>query len=69
MGRNHIFIIFFSLCREIIRFVYAILAIAIEDVEVRLSDSNLPLGKSIIWFELSSEKRELGKQTTNALYY
>ena len=45
------------------------LAIAIEDLEVRLSNSNLLIGKSAICFELSAQKREIGKQTAGALYY
>lgn len=45
------------------------LAIAIEDLEMRLGSLNLPLAKSAIWFEPSVQKREIGKQTTSALYY
>ncbi len=45
------------------------LAIAIEDLEVRLRNSNLLLGKIAIWFEPSAEKGETGKQTAGALYY
>lgn len=45
------------------------LAVAIEDLEVRLSNSNLPTGKSAIRFEPSAQKGEAGKQTAGALYY
>ena len=45
------------------------LAIAIEDLEVRFGNSNLPLGKSAIWFEPSAQKGETGKQTVCILYY
>ncbi len=52
-----------------IRVVCAMFAIAIEDLEVRLRNSNLSLGKSAIWFELSAQKGETGKQTAGTLYY
>ena len=45
------------------------LAIAIEDLEMRWGNSNLLLGKSAIRFEPSTQKVEIGKQTTSALYY
>ena len=37
------------------------LAIAIKDLEIRLGNLNLPLGKSAIWFEPSAQKGEIGK--------
>ncbi len=52
-----------------IRVVYAILAIAIEDLGVHLSNSNLPLGKNAIWFEPLAQKGEITKQTTDTLHY
>ncbi len=52
-----------------IRVVCTILAVVIEDLEVRLRNSNLPLGKSAIWFEPSAQKEETGKQTAGVLYY
>ena len=52
-----------------IRVVCAILSIAIEDLEVCLSNSNLPTGKIAIRFEPSAQKREPGKETIGALYY
>lgn len=52
-----------------IRVVCAILTIAIKDLEVRLGYSNLLLGKSEIWFKLSVQKRETGKQTVDTLLY
>ena len=63
---SHFFLLF---RREMIRVVCAMLAVAIEDLEVRLGNSNLPLGKSAIRFEPSAQKVETGKQTTSALYY
>ncbi len=45
------------------------LAVAIKDLEVRLCNSNLPLGKSAIRFEPLAQKGEIGKQATGALYY
>ena len=45
------------------------LAVAIEDLEVHLGNSNLPLRKSAIWFELLAQKKETDKQTACILYY
>ena len=45
------------------------LAVAIEDLKVCLSNSNLPLGKSIIGFEPSAQKEETGKQIAGIVYY
>lgn len=44
------------------------LAITIEDLEMRLGNSNLLLGKSAIWFEPLAQKGETGKQITSILY-
>ena len=44
-----------------IRVVCVIFAIVIEDLELRLSNSNLALGKSAIRFEPSAQKGETGK--------
>ncbi len=52
---------FLSFCGEIIRIVCAILAVAIEVLEVRLRNSNLILGKSAIRFESLAQKGETGK--------
>ena len=41
----HFFLLF---CGEMIRVICAMVAIAIEDLEVQLSNSNLPIGKSAI---------------------
>ncbi len=61
---------FFLPCRgEMIRVVCAMLALAIKDLEVRLRNSNLILGKSAIRFESLAQKGETGKQTADALYY
>ena len=52
-----------------IKVVCAILAVAIEGLEVRLNNSNLPTGKSAICFKLLAQKRETDKETAGALYY
>ena len=52
-----------------IRVVYAILAIAIKDLEVHVGNLNFPLGKSAIWFELLAQKGETSKQTAGVVYY
>lgn len=36
-------------------------AIGIEDLEMCFGNSNVPLGKSSIWFELLAHKREIDK--------
>ena len=45
------------------------LAIAIKDLEMRLGNSNPPLGKNAIWFESLTRKKETGKQTAYILFY
>ena len=45
------------------------LAVAIEDLKVQLSNSNLPIGKSPIRFEPLAQKGETSNQTAGALYY
>lgn len=60
---------FYLFCEEIIRVAYTILTITIKDLELRLDNSNLPLGKSAIRFKLLVQKRETDKQITNTLYY
>ena len=45
------------------------LTIAIKDLEMRLSNPNLPLEKSAICFEPLAQKGETGKQTAGAQYY
>ncbi len=53
---------FFSSFRgEMIRVVYAMLAVAIEDLELRLNNKNLPIGKREIRFEPLAQKSEIGK--------
>ena len=37
------------------------LAVTIKDLEVRLGNSNLHLGKSAIWFKPLGQKEETGK--------
>lgn len=50
-----------------IKVVCAIFAVTIEDVKVCLSNSNLPLEKSAIWFESLAHNGETDKQTAIAL--
>ena len=45
------------------------LTVAIKDLEVQLSNSNLPIEKSAICFEALAQRGETGKQTAGALYY
>ena len=45
------------------------LTIAVKNLEVHLSNSNLLLGKSAIRFKPSAQKGEIGQQTADALYY
>ena len=52
-----------------IRVLCAMLVVAIEDLEMRLANSNIPLAKSAIWFEPLAQKEETGKQTAGILYY
>lgn len=70
LGRkSHTCHFFFSFCEKIIRVVFAMFAIAIEDLEVQLNNSNLPIRKSAICFELLAQKGKISKQMTSALYY
>ena len=55
---SHFFLLF---CRKMIRVICAMFAVAIKDLEVHLGNSNLPLGKSAIWFEPSAQKGETDK--------
>ena len=45
------------------------LAVAIEHLEMRLGNSNLPLRKSIIQFQPSAHKGEIDKLMADKLYY
>ena len=62
----HFFFLFYG---KMIRVVCAMLVVAIENLEMQLNNSNLPIGKSAICFEPLAQKRETGKQTAGALYY
>ena len=44
-------------------------AIIIKDLEVRLGNLNLLLGKNAIWFELLAQKKETSKQIAGILNY
>ncbi len=70
LGRKpHTSDFFYLFCEEIIRVVYAILAIAIENLEVQLSNLNLPMGKNVIRFEPLVQKGETGEQMAGAIYF
>ena len=70
LGRkSHIFYFFLFFCGEMIKVIYAILVVAIKDLEMYLSNSNLLIRKNAICFEPLVQKRETGKQTADALYY
>ena len=58
-------------CGEMIRVIciYTILIITIKDMKMRFGNLNLPLGKSVIRFELLLQKFETSKYTTSALHY
>lgn len=43
--------------------------IEMNNIEMQLGNSNLPLGKSAISFKPSAHKGETDEQTTSALYY
>ena len=43
---------------KMIRIIYVMLAIAIEDFKLRMNNKNLPLRKSAIRFELYTQKSE-----------
>ena len=45
------------------------LAIAIKDLEMQISNLNLLLRKNIIKFKLSIQKKKTSKQMANMLYY
>ena len=45
------------------------LGVVIKDLKMRLSNSNLSLGKSAIWFKFLAQKKETSKQTATTLYY
>lgn len=69
LGRKpHTSHFFLPFCGKMIRVVCAMLVVAIEDLEVRLGNSNLPLGKSAIWVEPLAQKGDTGKQMAGALY-
>ena len=67
--KPHMSHFFFLFCGEMIKVICAMLAVAIEDLEVQIGNSNLLLGRNAIAFEPLPQKLETGKQTTSALYY
>lgn len=52
-----------------IRIIYVILAITIEDLTLWLDNLNVLLKKGVIWFMLLTYERETGKQMAGAQYY
>ena len=44
-----------------IKIVCAILVVVIEDLEMQLKNSNLPIEKNTIYFEPLAQKKETGK--------
>lgn len=52
-----------------IKIVYAMLAIAIEDLKVQLSNSNLLIKKNAICFKSLVYKEKISKHIANVLYY
>ena len=68
LGKPHMFHFSLSFYGEMITVICAILIVAIKVLKMHLSNLNLLLGKSAIWFEPSAQKRVTGKQTTSALY-
>lgn len=58
-----------SLYKNIIKVIYIMLAIAIKDLKMQISNSKLLLGKNAIWFESSAQKKEINNQMADALYY
>ncbi len=54
--KSHTLRFFSPFCVEMIRVICVMLAIAIEDLELRMNNNNLPLGKSVIRFEPYAQK-------------
>ena len=54
----HFFLLFYG---KMIRVICAMFTNAIEDLKMQLSNSNLPVRKSVICFESLAQKRETGK--------
>lgn len=59
---------FFLFYKKIIKIVYAIFAVAIKNLKVQFSNSNLLVGKNTIWFKFLAQKKEIDKRTADALY-
>lgn len=51
-----------------IKILYVIFAIVIEDLEIYFNNINLLLKKSIIGFKRLAQKNETNKQIANVLY-
>lgn len=58
----------FKFYEKIIKIEFAILTIAMKDLELHLSNLNLPIKKSAICLKLLVQKKEIGKQIGSALY-
>lgn len=51
-----------------IRVICILLIVAIKDLKECLSNSNLPIKKKVICFEILAQKNDNGKQMTNVPY-
>ena len=67
--KAQMFHFFLSFHGEMIKVLYAMFAVTIEDLEMQIRNLNPPLSKNAIWFEQLPQKLETCKQTTSALYY
>lgn len=54
----HFFLFFY---KKILKIAYAIFAVTIENLEMRIGNLNLLLGKSVIQFEFLAQKEENDK--------
>ncbi len=62
LGRKPHILRFFSLFYgKMIRVIYAMLAVIIEDLKLCMNNKNLPFGKSAIRFEPCAQKSEKGE--------
>lgn len=67
--KTHIFYFCSFSYSEVIKIIYTIFAIAIEDLKIYLGNSNRLFRKITIWFKLLTYKKRTDKQKAGALYY
>lgn len=60
--KPHTYYFFLHFCKEMIKVICSILTVIIKDLELCLSNSNLPMRKSAIWFKFLAQKEETSKQ-------